>query len=150
MPLSSQLMIRPATRADIPDIVDLGERHWSESRYGQWMAPNREVMAGLARALVEGEAGLVLVDDRDGVVVGMIGVAVTAHIYSGEPVMSELFWYAPPESRGSGVRLLKRAEDWARANGVRHAAMIAPDERVAAFYERMGYAALEINYIKPL
>jgi GNAT superfamily N-acetyltransferase len=143
-------VIRPATRADIPDIVDLGVRHWGESRYGQWMAPNREVMASLARALIEGKDALVLVDEQAGAIVGMIGVAVTAHIYSGEPVMSELFWYAPPESRGSGVRLLRRAESWARGNGVKHAAMIAPDERVAAFYERMGYAPLEINYIKPL
>lgn len=143
-------MIRPATRADIPDIIDLGERHWRESRYGRWMEPNRAVMAELARALVATPDGLVLVDEREGAIVGMIGVAVTAHIYSGEPVMSELFWYAPPERRGSGVRLLKRAEAWAKAKGVKHSAMIAPDERVAAFYERMGYAALEINYIKPL
>lgn len=143
-------MIRPATRADIPDIVDLGERHWRESRYGRWMEPNRAVMAGLARALIEQPSGFVLVDEQGGAIVGMIGVAVTGHIYSGELVMSELFWYAPPESRGSGVRLLKRAENWARDNGVKHSAMIAPDERVAAFYERMGYAALEVNYIKPL
>jgi GNAT superfamily N-acetyltransferase len=143
-------MIRFATRADIPEIVDLGERHWRESRYGRWMAPDRTVMASLSRALIDGENGLVLIDEQAGAIVGMIGVAVTPHIYSGEPVMSELFWYAPPESRGSGVRLLRRAEAWARGNGVKHAAMIAPDERVAAFYERMGYAALEINYIKPL
>jgi GNAT superfamily N-acetyltransferase len=122
-------MIRPATRADIPEIVDLGERHWRESRYGRWMAPDRTVMASLSRALIDGENGLVLIDEQAG---------------------AELFWYAPPESRGSGVRLLRRAEAWARGNGVKHAAMIAPDERVAAFYERMGYAALEINYIKPL
>lgn len=143
-------MIRQATPADIPDIVDLGERHWGASRYGQWMAADRSVMASLARALIAQPLGLVLVDEQNSTIVGMIGVAVTPHLYSGEAVMSELFWYAPPESRGSGVRLLKRAEDWARANGVKHAAMIAPDERVAAFYERMGYAALEINYIKPL
>lgn len=143
-------MIRLATRADIPDIVDLGVRHWTESRYGQWMPANRDVMAELARALVDGEDALVLVDEQAGAVVGMIGVAVTPHIYSGEPVMSELFWYAPPESRGSGVRLLRRAEGWAAARGVKHSAMIAPNERVAEFYERMGYAALEVNYIKPL
>jgi GNAT superfamily N-acetyltransferase len=143
-------MIRPATRADIPDIVDLGVRHWAESRYGQWMPASRVVMVELARALIDQQNGLVLVDERDSMIVGQIGVAITAHITTGVQMMTELFWYTSPESRGSGVRMLRQAEDWARANGAEYSAMIAPDERVANFFERMGYAVLETNFIKKL
>jgi GNAT superfamily N-acetyltransferase len=144
-------MIRPATPADVPDLVDLGVRHLSETYAGR-ITPDRGMMAATARALIAAEHGLLLVDDRGGVVAGMLGVAVTRHPYSGEPVMSELFWYASPGARGGGVRLLKAAEAWARAMGVRHAIMIAPaiDERLASFYRRLDYIPLETQFIKAL
>ncbi len=143
-------MIRPATRADIPEIVDLGERHWGESRYGQWMAADRQTMVALARGLMALPNALVLVDERDERLVGTIGVIITPHIYCGQGVMSELFLYVDPDKRGNGVRLVRRAEKWAADQGIRHSTMTAPDERVAALYERMGYAPLEVNYIKTL
>ena len=143
-------MIREATRADIPEIVDLGERHLRTSHYGDFIEPDRAAMAGLTRMLIDEPHGLVLVAEHDGRITGHIGVVATLHPYSGLPVMSEMFWYVAPEARGAGVRLLKYAETWARANGIAHALMVAPDERVAAFYRRLGYARLEEQFIKAL
>lgn len=143
-------MIRQATRADVPDIVDLGERHWNESSYGQWMKADREAMATLARAALETPNALVLADERDARLVGIIGVVAMPHIYTGVLVMSELFWYVVPDARGSGVRLLKHAEAWAAANGVQFSTMMAPDERVAQFLVRIGYAPIETHLIKRL
>ena len=45
----------------------------------------------------------------------MIGLLLFENPITGEPTVSELFWWVEPEARGSGVRLLKRAEQWAVA-----------------------------------
>lgn len=143
-------MIRPATRADVPDIVDLGERHLRDSHYAEFIEPDREHMAAFARMLIDVPCALLLVAEQGGRIIGSIGVMATPHPYSGAPVMSEMFWYVAPEARGDGVRLLKAAEAWGRSVGARHVIMIAPDSRVSAFFQRLGYARLEEQFIKAL
>jgi GNAT superfamily N-acetyltransferase len=83
-------------------------------------------------------------------VVGMIGVIATFHPYSGQAVMSEMFWYVTPEHRGQGVRLLRAAELWAKSHDIRQSIMISPSEKVSAFYVRCGYAPVETQFIKNL
>jgi hypothetical protein len=46
--------------------------------------------------------------------------------------------------------LLFAAERWARENNIRRCIMIAPNERVASVYRRLGYELLETQYIKDL
>jgi GNAT superfamily N-acetyltransferase len=143
-------VIRLATPDDIDQIAVLGERELTESHYGHFLALNRKAMAALALMLIEEPHGLLLVDEFYGELAGMIGVIATIHPYSGESVLSELFWYCAPEARGGGVKLFLAAEKWGRENGVVHSIMGAPDERVAQFYTRMGYAPFDMNYIKKL
>lgn len=143
-------MIRPATRADIPEIVDLGVRHLRDSHYAEFVEPDRAHMAAFARMLIEAPCALLLVAEKDGRIIGTIGMMATPHPYSGQPVLSEMFWYVAPEARGSGVRLLRAAETWGREIGARHIIMIAPDSRVSSFFQRLGYARLEEQFIKAL
>ena len=143
-------MIRQAGIDDIPRLVAMGIRFIESSAYAGHIEPNAMSMARLARMLIESENGLVLVYEQDGCALGMIGVMATFHPYSGQPVMSEMFWYVEPESRGAGVRLLRAAEQWARDNGVLDSIMISPSPKVSAFYQRMGYVPLEEQFIKRL
>jgi GNAT superfamily N-acetyltransferase len=143
-------MIRPATRADVPDIVDLGERHLRDSHYAEFVNPDREHMAAFARMLIEVPCGLLLVAETAGSIIGAIGMMATPHPYSGSLTLSEMFWYVAPEARGSGVKLLREAERWGKAIGARHIIMIAPDSRVSSFFQRMGYARLEEQFIRTL
>ncbi len=143
-------MIRAAAPADIPRLVELGVRFMRESRYGQHLAVNPEAMEHLAAGLIEAPHGLVLVDEAHGEITGMIGVIATHHPHSGDPVMSELFWYVKPRARGGGVRLLLAAEDWARAGGITKSIVVSPNKTVSALYERLGYAPLEQQFIKDL
>lgn len=143
-------MIRTATLADVPRLVELGTRWISEGPYAGHITPRAESMAKLATGLIEADHGLVLVYESDGRTLGMIGAIATFHPYSGDPVMSEMFWYVEPESRGGGVRLLKAAEDWARSHGILDSIMISPSPKVSAFYRRLGYERLEEQFIKRL
>ena len=145
-------MIRAATPDDIPRLVELGTRFMRESGYARHLTINGEAMAELAATLIEAEHGLLLVDDRGGEITGMIGVIATHHPHSGDPVMSELFWYVLPRARGGGARLLLTAEAWARSHGITKSLTVAPaaNGAVAGLYERLGYRPLETQFIKTL
>jgi GNAT superfamily N-acetyltransferase len=143
-------MIREATPDDIPRLVELGVRFMRESDYGQHLAVNEAAIAQLAAMLIEAPHGAVFVAEEAGEIVGTIGVIATHHPHSGEAVMSELCWYVLPRARGCGVRLLLKAEGWARARGVKKSLVVSPSAAVSDLYRRMGYARLEEQFIKTL
>jgi hypothetical protein len=139
-------VIREATPLDLPRLVAMGREFLHGSAYQALIADNPEQMEALASSLIERDGGVVLVADHSGELTGMIGVLVTAHHLSAEPVAMEAFWWA--STPGDGVRLLKASESWARANGAVAMQMVAPDERVGALYARSGYALIEHGYMK--
>ena len=139
-------MIREATGADVPRIVEMGQRFLTVTPYRDLMRGNPETMAATVTGLLATPQGLVLVAERDGALVGMIGVLIFPHHVSGEWTAGELFWWMEPGARGGGVRLLKRAEAWAHARGAVRMQMIAPDEQIGQMYARLGYAPIEVAY----
>lgn len=143
-------MIREATVEDIDGLVDLGQRFMVESGYARHLAVNPHAQAALAKMLIDAPNGKVLVDERDGEIVGMIGCIATLHPHSGDAVMSELFWYVSPKHRGAGIKLLGKAEQWGRDNRISKSLVVAPNDEVCALYERLGYEKLETQYIKAL
>jgi len=143
-------VIRDATEQDIPRLVAMGERFLTETVYRGRVPVDPATMARTLALLVATENGTVLVSERDGVVVGMIGLLLFENPISGELTAGELFWWVEPEHRGIGVRLLKRAEQWARRAGARKVHMIAPTPEVGQLYDRLGYGYLEAAYQKAI
>jgi GNAT superfamily N-acetyltransferase len=141
-------MIRAAIAADVPRLVEMGRRFRSVTGYAKILAENPEKMAELAGQLVS-QGGL-LVSERSGTLVGMLGFIVYPHFISGETTGGEVFWWVEPEHRGEGVKLLREAERLARAAGAQKMQMIAPTERVATFYQRLGYEFVEASYQRSL
>jgi GNAT superfamily N-acetyltransferase len=143
-------MIRLATNADVPRLVEMGRRFISSTNYQSLLPVNPTQMSDFARRLIEARG--VLVCERDGAVVGMIGLAFFPHFISGEMVAAEVFWWLEPEYRGGteGIRLLRAAESQARARGAVKLQMIAPSDEVSAMYQRMGYAFVEAAYQRSL
>ena len=124
-------MIREAVMADVPRLVAMGETFLIESQYHEVVPFRPKAMAEMMAHLIESDESLLLVSDRD-------------------RMAAEAFWWMSPECRGgtTGVRLLRQAEDWARQQGVPYLHMVAPNSRVAKFYERLGYRPLETHYYK--
>lgn len=141
-------MIRTATGADIPRVVEMGLRFLAETKYGEHAPANPAQMAKTVEYLLA--SGGVLVSERAGELVGMIGYALFPHFISGELVAGEVFWWVEPEFRGEGVKLLLAAEIRAKDSGAVKMQMIAPDDKVAALYERLKYTFIESAYQKPL
>lgn len=152
------MTIREATVADVPRLVALTRRFIATSGYAAVLADNPAAVTALVTYLIEDPAGLVLVADTgsgaEDAVVGLLGVALTPSLYSGERVVLETIWWVEPEARGPGLALLRAAERWAAEQGAVRIEMIAPVDglgpRVGQLYQRRGYRAVETHYVAPV
>lgn len=142
-------LIRPATPEDLDALVDLGVAFHASTPYRAWFQADPSAMRRLAEWAVEN--GSVFIAEDGAGVVGMIGMALSPHLISGELYASELFWFVDPGARGStGIRLLRAAEKWARDKGARAIQMTAPDDFAAHIYERLHYRLMERVYVRTL
>lgn len=143
-------MIREARFMDVPRLVEMGQRFIASTEYKTRLKSNPEQLDHLMRKLIAEDDGLLLVDERDGAVVGMVGIFLYRSPISGQGIASEVFWWMEPGYRGLGFRLLRKAESIAKSLGVELAQMTAPNERVARIYKALGYSKLEEQYQKAL
>lgn len=136
-------MIREATEADIPAIVEMGRAFNAASRSP--VEYDEEQAAEAARGLIALPDGVVLVSEK-----GMIGGAIAPAYFNAAWRMAvELFWWS--EDR-QGIRLLRAFEDWAREHGANEVRMttlasIAGPERIL---KRRGYSPAEISYTRAI
>ncbi len=142
-------MIREATNEDVPAIVEMGLKFLSQSDYRYLLAENRQQIAETSRFLIANERGVIFVDDNHGLI-GMIGMLLYPHHFSGELIAGELVWWVDPMHRGRGVRLVRQAEQWAFGHGARRIQMIAPSREVGRVLERLGYPPIETAHQKTL
>jgi len=148
--LTAAPTIRAATEADVSRLMEMGQRFQRETVYCRGTAWDVDQMGKTARGLIAAEDGLLLVATRDEVVIGMFGALIFTHPITAERTAAEVFFWVEPESRGYGVRLLRRAEQWAERHGAARMQMIAPSPEIETFYRRLGYRALEVTYDKAL
>lgn len=111
-------MIRPATIADVPAMLALGQQMHDESRFDvlRWSA--RKVEA-LLHTCIASEDALALVAERDGAVIGGFIGFVGEHWCSEDRVAYDMALYIRSDRRGSiaGVRLLVAYREWAQSRG---------------------------------
>lgn len=141
-------MIRSAVEADIPRLVEMGERFRHETKYAEILAPNTGQMAKLGKTLIDKD-GLLVVEHK-GELIGMLGFIIYDHFISGEKTLGEVFWWVEPEYRGEGLRLLREAERIGREAGCKNIQMIAPNENVARLYALRDYDYVESTWQRAL
>ena len=143
-------MIRPATLADLPALLALGERMHAESRYARLRFSAARLEQTL-RAVLEAPLGFLRVVEIDGVVAGGMAAMACPHWASEDLVSTDLALFIAPDHRGgrTAALLVKRYRDWARAMGV-----VLPDigvttgvqtENTARLFEALG--ARRIGYV---
>ena len=143
-------VIRPATMEDVPALVAMGRQFAQTEMYRDVLYENPDQITIVMTNLIDCEAGTILVLESESVLVGMMGILHTPHFLSAEICASEIFWWVTPGHRGDGVRLLRAAESWAKECGATKLQMVAPNERVGRFYDRMGFKRIETSYQKAL
>ena len=141
-------VIRRAVLTDLPRLGEMGS-HFREQTSYAYLADDPAQRSALIGRLITGGDSVVLADDEGGgQLVGMIGLVFFSHPISGEPLVSEVFWWLEPEYRRGrrALRLLQAAETWARDAGAVRLQMVAPNATVARLYEVLGYTARETLY----
>ncbi|MHB1260330.1 MAG: GNAT family N-acetyltransferase [Thermoplasmatota archaeon] len=142
--------VRLAEPGDLARIVEMGVLFVAESPYGRIAPAVPGRIAELASRLATSSVGVIFVSEVDGKVVGMIGGHVFDHPMLDAIVASEVAWWLDPPFRSGrlGVELMRRFEQWASDMGATHVEMVAPNERVGQFYERVGYTQVETAYVR--
>jgi len=147
-------MIRPAKLGDIPDLVGLGRLFHASTRLAELAAYDKSCVADLLASMVHSAKSVVLVMEKDGVVVGGIcGVVVPAYWNNSCLIGQQFAWFVHPDHRGLGsVRLLAEFERESFKRGARlissGAKHDASFEGMDAVLKRRGYFELESMYLK--
>ena len=144
------MTIREAVLEDVPRLVELGAKFINGSHYKKHIPINLEKTQASLETLIQIPSGVIFVSETRGRLEGMIGLLGSMHMFSDEPTYTEMFWFVDPKKRGSGIRLLKHAEKWAKEQGAKRLFMIAPTKKVGKTYTRLKYQKLETFYIKRL
>lgn len=129
-------MIRAATAADVLRIVDMIER-LRAAVDGPIRVDRAHTAATVAR-LIGADDGLVLVSDG-----GFIAGLLTSTVINPVPIVQEIGWFA---GDGSGLRLLRALESWARSRGAAFVQLSTgsggPD------LSRLGYRQAETAWVR--
>lgn len=145
------MIIRQATAADIPALLELAAHFRERTTYQKFVAWRPEQIARLIPRVLD--VGVILLAEDGDQALGMLALAVLEHPYTGELVADELVWWVEPHARNRsiGPRLLRGGEAWARAKGATILSMVAPvGSSVGAYYERLGYTPVETRHHKVL
>lgn len=148
------MTLRYATRADVAEIERMGLRFLSiDGPYGGRFKTSPAALRRLLELMLQPTAFALVLEVAPGRLVGMFGAFLFEHPITGQRVASELCWWVDPEARGASIKagtMVKCAVEWARENGAEWFEMIAPNERVSRFYERIGFERTDIHHIKVL
>lgn len=138
-------MIRNATIYDVQEIVVMGCKFIGHTRYAKHIYENPKAMTMLAEKLIS-QNGL-LISEVGNKIIGMLGFIVYRHFISDELIAGEVFWWVEEEHRGKdGIKLFLEMKRRAKQIGAKRLQMIAPTEKVAEFYKRIGFEFVESTY----
>lgn len=145
-------LLREAVAADVPRLQQMFAEFVASTQYARYVGNDPAYSSGLLERLIANDDGAIFVAERDGLVVGMLGLLVFQHPMSGRLVATEAFWWLDPAHRGYGVYLLRRGERWAKGRGAQTLSLMAPADkpRVAEIYEAIGYERVEVTFQKSL
>lgn len=134
--------VRPATRADLPQILPLGKLMHAESRYSSVPFSPIKVSATFA-ALIDGQ-GCVFVAEKDGEIIGGIAGFLGPVWFGIDQTLMELTLFLKPECRGGtlAARLIKAFVAFGREQGCTliQSGVVSgvEQERTEKLYQRLG------------
>jgi ribosomal protein S18 acetylase RimI-like enzyme len=144
-------MIRNATPADIPKLVEMGQRLHDESNYSHVTYSPERVKA---TCLLMMNQGFLVVSEKNGVVVGVMMGDVQTAWYTNERMGFDLTLYIEPEHRSGlmAARMIRQFEQWCKAMG---ATQIRPgvstgSESASKLYKALGYVVTGEQFLKDI
>jgi GNAT superfamily N-acetyltransferase len=100
------------------------------------------------------ESSIFVAEEPAGTIAGFIFSTTRQDYFTGKPHAHIEVLTVADSARGKGVArgLIEAAEQWARRRGYANVTLnvFARNTRAAAVYQKLGYAAETVHYIKPL
>ena len=149
------MLIRPITKEDVPQLVELGYEQFAASRFNYLNYDREKIRIQFENAVGHPTRRAFVIDD-DGELVGLVGVSLEQFEYNYDTFAMDHFYYIKPEHRKGllAMRLFKVAEQWAQENRALeiHFNFAFNDEgqRIANFMDRLGYVKYNEHYKKLL
>jgi L-amino acid N-acyltransferase YncA len=144
-------MIRNATPADIPKLVEMGQKLHDETTYAH-VSYAADRVANTCLLMMN--QGFLVVAEKNGEVVGVMMGDVQTPWYTNERMGFDMTLYIEPEHRNGmmAMRMIKRFEEWCIAMG---ATQIRPgigtgNPSVAKLYLALGYKAVGTFFLKDI
>lgn len=152
--IETKPFIREASLLDVETIQRMFRTFVQSSQYARYVGDSPDhALASIERLVMNDETSVIfVVDAGDDGLIGMLGLVVYEHPFSGDIVAVEAFWWLHPERRGHGAFLLRKGEKWARAKGAIRMDLMQPCDkpRVGEIYQALGFSAIEITWRKNL
>src|SRR6266446_4418427 len=139
--MSDNVVIEPATEADLDELSDLlGELFSEESDF----RPNKQKqLRGLRLIFEQPNRGRVFVLRRDSAIVGMINLLFTISTAEGGFVvlLEDLVVHKEYQSKGYGSKLLQHAIDFAKQKNFLRITLLTdrPELRSQSFFRKHGF-----------
>lgn len=147
-------MIRPATHADIPRIIELGTiLHQTSSYSSMPFVPAKA--AAFMGALIDG-LGVVFLAEIDGVVVGGIAGGLIDQWFNDDLVAYDYSFFIEPSRRSgiTAIKLIRAFEQWAEIRGAKYVQLGIGTgvnvEGTSRLYESMGMQLFAPLYQKEI
>jgi GNAT superfamily N-acetyltransferase len=145
-------MIYSATKADLPKILECSLEYTQAMPNNVKLNPDHLISSW--ERLLDLGIGVIYLAEENGEVIGGIGGVRHAELFTGNMTAVEMFWYMKEGKRGTGIKLFKMFEQWAKDNQCARVAMIylpfSMPEKLDRFYTKNGYTLLEMHYEKEL
>lgn len=148
--------VRLAGLSDIPKILDMAKRLYSDSTYSVLSFDLNKAREGIEKFIVEnGKEFMVIVSYEGDTIVGALAAYSFQPLFSNDRVAVETLMWLEPDHRTSvrGNDLLDAYEYWAKAAGCKiaqYGLLSSADQRLSKLYERRGCSYGESVYFKIL
>lgn len=138
------------------DADEIGRLHpLAEAFYGEGHLPGEldfDVFQSWWEKWITEGTGIVLAAEREGNILGVIGGLFSPSTSTGDMILSEMFWFASPDARGSGAgsalldRFVVAGKD-AGADGVSMVRLTNElGEKLDGVLKKYGFRPLEVHY----
>jgi N-acetylglutamate synthase-like GNAT family acetyltransferase len=150
-------MIRPATAADVPELVDMLIAFQAEAGCYAHVDPCKESLSRFVGNMTDNPGmAPIAIYEKDGAIAGSTAMLAQPSWFNDQQVNAqEMWWYIKPEYRGSyaiPMRLFKWLEQWAVEHKVKSLTVCSTATlnvgKLEDFYTRRGFVKADVFYIK--
>ncbi len=143
------MKVRRATIGDFSQAETLFEEFMNESLAEYGSSIEKSALTATMKALMD---NCLVLENGDGRLIGVLAGQVIGDPMNGASIFQEVVWYVLKAHRKYGILLVKEIEKWCKERNIKSVILAhlgnSMPEKIAKFYERMGYKHLECQYIK--